>query len=202
MGGCVLTDNSQNTLIYLGPFIFIQLALLVCTNVLLWSVRHVLDRYQEQKYVLLATSYVAEVLLIGIPMLFAVSSGTSGVTYLLLVLMAFLIDFGILTMVFVPKIYFQHRGLPDGIQVGQSILRSSLSNAMERQSIHTARNSVTGSHTGSHTGDSRIESAFVDDDDPRRSIRSGDNVSGTAESNHETSSSSRRRESSSRLEDP
>jgi len=104
----------------------VHLLLLIITNAILWKLRSVQDRYQEQKYVALASSYVVEVLLVGVPVLFAIQGSTSGVSYLVLVLMIFFIDFGILCLIFVPKIYFQHIGLPEGVPVTRSILREDM----------------------------------------------------------------------------
>merc|ERR1712032_1748282 len=58
---------------FLGPIIGIHLVLMIVTNVLLWRVRNMAERYQEQKYIALASVYICELLLLGVPILVAVS---------------------------------------------------------------------------------------------------------------------------------
>ena len=124
VGGCSFAgDDGTIGAKVLSAFIVLHLLLLIITNVILYKVRNVQDRYQEQKYVALASSYVVEVLLVGVPVLFAVQGNTSGVTFLILILMVFLTDFGILCLIFVPKIMFQMQGLPEGVPVTRTILR-------------------------------------------------------------------------------
>ena len=126
VGGCTfVSDDPAIVWKVLGVFVVIHLGLLIGTNAILWQLRDVQDRYQEQKYVLLASSYVVEVLLVGCPVIFAIRESTSGVSYLVLVMMVFFIDFGILCLIFIPKMYFQHVGLPEGVPVARTIYRSS-----------------------------------------------------------------------------
>ena len=63
-------DN--NVWAFLGPLVAIHASLQIITNWLLFKVRGVNDRYQEQKYVALASLFVLEVLVIGVPVLVAV----------------------------------------------------------------------------------------------------------------------------------
>ena len=46
---------------------------MVGTNILLFQVREVTDRYQEQKYVALASMLVFELVLVGVPVMVAVN---------------------------------------------------------------------------------------------------------------------------------
>ena len=68
-GSCSANDGSWA---FLGPIIAIHVCLQIGTNWLLFKVRGVNERYQEQKYVALASLFVLEVLVIGVPVLVAV----------------------------------------------------------------------------------------------------------------------------------
>ena len=68
-GSCSTDDNVWA---FLGPLIALHASLQIGTNFLLYKVRGVTDRYQEQKYVALASLFVLEVLVIGVPVLVAV----------------------------------------------------------------------------------------------------------------------------------
>lgn len=127
VGQCAFVSERENIgWMILGPVVAFHVALLVGTNIILWNVRNVEDRYQEQKYVFLASTYVVEVLLVGVPVLFALRGSTSGVPHLILILIVFLVDFGILCLVFIPKIQYQKAGLPEGVPVHQTIMRASV----------------------------------------------------------------------------
>lgn len=58
--------------VFLGPIVGLHASLQVATNWLLFKVRIVTDRYQEQKYVALASLFVLEILVVGVPVLVAV----------------------------------------------------------------------------------------------------------------------------------
>eukprot|EP00977_Amphora_coffeiformis_P009421 scaffold2179_cov165-Amphora_coffeaeformis.AAC.25 len=68
-GSC---SSDDNVWAFLGPLIALHVCLQIGTNFLLYKVRGVTDRYQEQKYVALASLFVLEVLVIGVPVLVAV----------------------------------------------------------------------------------------------------------------------------------
>jgi hypothetical protein len=111
---------------FLGPIIGIHVSLMVITNVLLWRVRGMSDRYQEQKFIALASVYICELLLLGVPILFAVQD-SAGARYIVIVGLIFLTDTGVLSLIFIPKIKFQNKGLPAGMTVVQSMnMRSSI----------------------------------------------------------------------------
>jgi hypothetical protein len=111
---------------FLGPIIGIHVCLMVITNVLLWQVKNMSDRYQEQKYVALASLYICELLLLGIPILIAVQ-GSAVARYTVIAGVIFLTDTGVLSLIFIPKIKFQNEGLPEGMSVVQSMnIRSSV----------------------------------------------------------------------------
>lgn len=57
---------------FLGPIVALHVCLQLGTNWLLFKVRGVADRYQEQKYVGLASLFVLEILAVGVPVLIAV----------------------------------------------------------------------------------------------------------------------------------
>lgn len=105
---------------FLGPIIGIHVSLMIVTNVLLWKVKDLSDRYQEQKYVAMASVYICELLLLGLPILFAVQESTDA-RYFVMVGVIFLTDTGVLSLIFIPKIKYAKEGLPAGQTVIESI---------------------------------------------------------------------------------
>eukprot|EP00536_Pseudo-nitzschia_multiseries_P014379 jgi/Psemu1/310907/fgenesh1_kg.695_\ len=93
---------------------------MVVTNGLLWRVRKLSDRYQEQKYVALASIYICELLLLGVPVLIAVQDSAAA-RYIVIAGVIFLTDTGVLSFIFIPKIKFQSEGLPEGMSVVESM---------------------------------------------------------------------------------
>lgn len=113
----------------------IHFLLLIITNVLLCFVRDVSDRYQEQKYVGLASMLMFEILIVGLPVLVAVNDNSPAATYIILVGIIALADIGILCFTFVPKIRFQRTGLEEGVGFGESIMRKSYLHATTRERV-------------------------------------------------------------------
>jgi len=119
--------SSESLWKFIGPIIGIQVTLMVITNVLLWKVRNMSDRYQEQKFVALASLYTCELLLLGVPILIAVQDSAAA-RYMVIAGVIFLTDTGVLSLVFAPKIKFQKDGLPTGVSVAQSLSVARQSN--------------------------------------------------------------------------
>jgi hypothetical protein len=99
------------------------LTIIIITNVLLWNLRTMSDRYQESKYVTMATIFACEIFLIGVPILIAVDDSSEARYIVLCAFIAFS-DMGIMLMIFVPKILFQQARLPDGTSVGTTLFKS------------------------------------------------------------------------------
>jgi hypothetical protein len=92
-GGCKSQDGVWA---FLGPLIAIHVCLQIVTNWLLFNVRGVHERYQEQKYVALASLFVLEVLVIGLPVLVAVGENPAArfiVMAAIIILNGTLLDF-------------------------------------------------------------------------------------------------------------
>ena len=116
--------TSENMRAWVGSLLGFHLTIMVATNGYLWTLRAVDDRYQESKYITLASIFACEFLLLGIPMLIAVEDSSVS-RYIVLVCMVGFTDFGILLMLFVPKIRYQIKGLPEGTSVAASIIRNN-----------------------------------------------------------------------------
>jgi len=114
--------HSDHLGIWVGTIQSLHFIILAATNVIMWRIRHVDDRYQESKYVSLASLLATEFLLLGIPILIAVGDSSS-LRYITIVFIIAFSDVMILLMVFVPKVLFQRQGLPENVSVVQSILR-------------------------------------------------------------------------------
>lgn len=78
---------------YAGPILGFHVSLVIVTNVLLCQVRDVADRYQEQKYVAMASASMVEILLVGIPVLVSVKNSASA-TFIVLTAVVALDDIG------------------------------------------------------------------------------------------------------------
>ena len=105
---------------WLGPIAGVHILVMIFTNLTLFNLRHVSDRYQESRYFVLASIYIFEILIVGIPILAAVADAVQA-GYVVLVCIVGLSDLGILLMMFVPKMLFARQGLPEGMSVGESL---------------------------------------------------------------------------------
>ena len=73
VGRCANLNDDVGFWAFAGPLVAHHFILIIGTNLLLLKVRDVTDRYQEQKYVALASMLVLELLLVGIPVMVAVN---------------------------------------------------------------------------------------------------------------------------------
>lgn len=132
-GRCAIPDG-PSIWAFAGPLVAIHAALMITTNVILYKVRDVADRYQEQKYVALASAFVCEVLVIGLPVLISVGDNSVAIFIVFTGLIA-LNDTGMLCFVFIPKVMFQRKKTAEGVNVGETILKSTYHKASMRESI-------------------------------------------------------------------
>jgi len=158
---------------------------------LLYKVRGITDRYQEQKYVALASLFVLEVLVIGVPVLVAVqdspaaryivmaaivvlngkcgrivkavSTNLDFMKYVDSSILSIVIDIGILCFVFAPKMRYQKEGLPAGVGVGESINREGMQRAMSRRSQSFTLSSQHGNRLAGTMGQSSSSDASQSD---------------------------------------
>lgn len=143
---------------------------MISTNVLLYKVKDISDRYQEGKYVGMASILMFEILIVGIPVFISVSGNSVAVFAVLASFIAladigmctcleecgkllddcifsqFFIATGILCCIFVPKMMYVEQGLAEGITVGESILKKSMKKAATRESIHSTFTGMPVSH--------------------------------------------------------
>uniref|UniRef100_A0A7S4K6M6 G-protein coupled receptors family 3 profile domain-containing protein n=1 Tax=Odontella aurita TaxID=265563 RepID=A0A7S4K6M6_9STRA len=133
--------QSNNVWHFLGPIIAVHAFLMIITNALLWKVRNISDRYQEQKYVAIASVYICELLLLGIPVLFAVQDSASA-RYIIVTGVIFFTDTGVLALIFLPKIKFQRLGLPEGVTVAQSLRLHSRRESQNEKQSHASKSNT------------------------------------------------------------
>eukprot|EP00984_Skeletonema_dohrnii_P016559 scaffold7395_cov95-Skeletonema_dohrnii-CCMP3373.AAC.2 len=119
-GSCQGSANDVSMWAFLGPIIIIHVASMIVTNVILFKVKGISDRYQEQKYVALASIYICELVLLGLPILIAVQESGEA-RYIVIAGVIFLTDTGVLALIFLPKIKYAKVGLPEGLTVTESI---------------------------------------------------------------------------------
>lgn len=132
-GSCSIVDG-PSMWTFVGPIIGIHVLLMITTNVILYKVRNIGDRYQEQKYIALCSLFVCEVLVVGLPVVISVSENSAAVFIVLSGIIG-LNDIGTLCFVFVPKINFQRKGVSEGIGFGETILKTNHKKASFRESI-------------------------------------------------------------------
>lgn len=120
--------DSEHLGAWVGSMLGLHLLIMIATNIILWRLRFVNDRYQESKFVTLASLFVCEFLLLGIPIMVAVGE-SSELRYIVLVIIIAFSDMGLLCMIFVPKIRFQRKGLPENTSVMGSVMNVNTSRA-------------------------------------------------------------------------
>lgn len=79
VGRCVESNPDYSAWNFAGPLLAYHVALMVATNILLYKVKSISDRYQERKYVGLASILMFEILIVGIPVFISVSGNTVAV---------------------------------------------------------------------------------------------------------------------------
>jgi hypothetical protein len=132
VGSCVMENDSISIWAFASPIMGFHFCLLIGTNYLLYCVRNVTDRYQEQKYIAMASVLVFEILLVGLPVMVAVNDSPIA-THIILVGIIAVSDIGILCFTFIPKIVYQRAGLGEGISFGESIMRNTHQRATLRE---------------------------------------------------------------------
>ncbi|CAB9515324.1 Gamma-aminobutyric acid (GABA) B receptor [Seminavis robusta] len=137
--------SSEFMTAWLGSLLGFHLTIMIATNVLLWQLRTVSDRYQESKFITLASLFACEFLLLGIPILIAVGD-SSEARHIALVCIIGLTDVGVLLMVFLPKIGYQRQGLPEGITAASSLFKASArSSALHSRAFANSSGGLSGS---------------------------------------------------------
>ena len=132
-GSCSIVDG-PSMWVFVGPIIGIHALLMIITNVILYKVRNIGDRYQEQKYIALCSIFVCEVLVVGLPVVISVDENSAAVFVVLSGIIG-LNDIGTLCFVFIPKINFQRKGVSEGIGFGETILKTNHKKASTRESM-------------------------------------------------------------------
>jgi hypothetical protein len=198
VGRCVSSDG--NFWQYVGPILGFHVLLVVGTNILLCNVRDIADRYQEQKYVAMASALMLEILLVGIPVLVSVNDNAEA-TFIVLTAIVALDDIcksnswvlglrsrhelsrslhpcltrivsncmlhsvfffiAVLSCIFAPKISFQRKGLQEGVQFGESIMRESHKRASVRE--YSRRSFVSGMNPSAYIQSSAASPEEVDE---------------------------------------
>ncbi|EJK70687.1 hypothetical protein THAOC_07933, partial [Thalassiosira oceanica] len=158
--------SSGNMFAFLGPIIAVHVTLIAVTLGLLWKVRNIGDRYQEFKYVAIASVYICELLLLGVPILVAVQDSAPA-RYIVITGVIFLSDTGVMAFIFLPKIKYAKEGLPEGMSVVESMnLPSTVSQQQRRKSYGISR--FSRASTGSDPGTERRTSAGSEPGTERR----------------------------------
>lgn len=89
VGRCVNSNEDIGFWAFAGPLVAHHLILMIGTNFLLYQVRGITDRYQEQKYVALASMLIMELVLVGVPVMVAVNDSPTATFVVLTGIIAF-----------------------------------------------------------------------------------------------------------------
>jgi hypothetical protein len=108
IGQCGLSEEEPTLWAFFGPLLCFHLCLVATCNLLLLKVRKLSSRYQEFKYVAIAMVLMMEVMLIGIPVLFAAKHSPAMVHVILIVAVVFH-DISVLSCIFIPKVYYKDK---------------------------------------------------------------------------------------------
>ena len=133
IGRCRPSDGDINAWAFLGPLLGNHIILVLWTHWLLYKVRNVNNRYQEQKYLGMAAIFALEVAVVGIPILIAAQDSVEATFFVISGIVA-LDNIGVLCFVFVPKVMFQRKGLEEGVTVSESVLHATHQQALARES--------------------------------------------------------------------
>ena len=132
VGRCAASNPDYSPWAFAGPLLAFHFIMMVITNVVLYQVKNVTDRYQEQKFVGMASIFMFEILMVGIPVFIAVNDSPLA-TFVVLLSFIALDDIGLLCFIFIPKIVYQRRGLEEGVNFGESIMRDTYRRASTRE---------------------------------------------------------------------
>lgn len=139
-GICKSSTDNVSMWAFLGPIIAVHVGSMIITNLILFRVRGINNRYQEQKYVALASIYICELLLLGLPILIAVQE-SGDARYIVIAGVIFLTDTGVLALIFIPKIKYAKIGLPEGMSAAESV---GIKRAAARRSNYKSNVASTG----------------------------------------------------------
>lgn len=106
VGYCTNEDeDGPDFWVFAGPLLAIHLILMILTNVLLYKVSGMKDRYQESKYISFAMLLMLETVVVGVPI--AVAVGDPQAIFVILIGTIAVHDIAVLSLLFIPKILFQ-----------------------------------------------------------------------------------------------
>lgn len=118
---------------FLAPLIALHFGWMVICNVMLYKVRNIGSRYQERKYIALATLFSLEILVVGFPVLLAIDEINTEAFFIVVAGILALNDIGVICFLFIPKIFFQKQGLMEGVGLGESLQNDTYKKAISRE---------------------------------------------------------------------
>ena len=133
VGRCRPSDDDVDVWAFLGPLLANHMVLVLITHFLLWKVRNVSNRYQENKYLSMAAIFALEVAIVGVPILIAAQDSVEATFFVITGIVA-LDNIGVLAFIFIPKVNFQIKGLEEGVTIGESVLSATHKKAVLRES--------------------------------------------------------------------
>mmetsp|Transcript_7361 Transcript_7361/g.15347 ORF Transcript_7361/g.15347 Transcript_7361/m.15347 type:complete len:957 (-) Transcript_7361:2251-5121(-) len=137
IGRCRPSNGDVNVWAFLGPLFANHIVLILWTHWLLYQVRNVSNRYQENKYLGMAAIFALEVAVVGIPILIAAQDSVEATFFVITGIVA-LDNIGVISFIFIPKMMFQMKGLEEGVTVSESIMKDSHRQSVIRASSRMA----------------------------------------------------------------
>lgn len=106
-GGCRLLDTSASVYTFLVPIAVIHGVMLIFGNILAYLARSIPGSFQESKYIGVSMLSTLQIFIIGLPVLIIVADNAEASLFIRSAII-FLNDFGVICLIFVPKILALH----------------------------------------------------------------------------------------------
>eukprot|EP00579_Thalassiosira_antarctica_P015388 CAMPEP_0201938152 /NCGR_PEP_ID=MMETSP0903-20130614/40870_1 /ASSEMBLY_ACC=CAM_ASM_000552 /TAXON_ID=420261 /ORGANISM="Thalassiosira antarctica, Strain CCMP982" /LENGTH=602 /DNA_ID=CAMNT_0048479347 /DNA_START=11 /DNA_END=1816 /DNA_ORIENTATION=- len=117
-GHCSSSDSGGGAAPYIAVLGVVNLTVIVIANYQAYRIRHASTEFQEARFILLINVIILQALILGVPMLFLVSSDPRGF-YAVSTILISVICLSIILLMFVPKFYYHH--LNSDIPTGNNV---------------------------------------------------------------------------------
>jgi gamma-aminobutyric acid type B receptor len=139
-GACQLRDDGDSIYKYVAPIAVIHGLMLIVGNVLAYLSRTIPGSFQESKYIGVSMVSTLQIFIIGLPVLVIVADNAEASLFIRSAII-FLNDFGVLCLIFLPKVLAVHGFITIGDQDANSTTKTSMGK--------TSTGSKTSSHASS-----------------------------------------------------
>jgi gamma-aminobutyric acid type B receptor len=148
-GSCQLKYDGDSIYTYVAPIAVIHGLMLLVGNILAYLSRTIPGSFQESKYIGVSMVSTLQIFIIGLPVLVIVADNAEASLFIRSAII-FLNDFGVLCLIFLPKVLAVHGFMSIGDQDANSTTKTSMGKTS---------GGTTSSRTSSHTDDSETNTA-------------------------------------------